>query len=68
MYFVLLFHCRRPIDGSGRTELDAPGLEFRYCSKCQGDHEYCMEHLYTHVHVGAEHTEADDAGGSQTEN
>jgi len=52
----------------GRTELDAPGLEFRYCSKCQGDHEYCMEHLYTHVHVGAEHTEADDAGGSQTEN
>ena len=36
----------------GRTELDAPELGFRYCSKCQGDHEYCMDHLYTHVHIG----------------
>ncbi len=35
----------------GRTELDAPELEFRYCSKCAGGREYCMEHLYTHVHV-----------------
>lgn len=35
----------------GRTELDAPELEFRYCSKCNGDYEYCMEHLYTHAHV-----------------
>ena len=35
----------------GRTELDAPDLEFRYCSKCAGDHEYCSEHLYTHTHV-----------------
>lgn len=35
----------------GRTELDAPELEFRYCSKCAGDYEYCMEHLYTHTHV-----------------
>lgn len=35
----------------GRTELDAPELEFRYCSKCNGDYEYCSEHLYTHKHV-----------------
>ncbi len=35
----------------GRTELDDPELEFRYCSKCAGSREYCMEHLYTHVHV-----------------
>ena len=35
----------------GRTELDDPTLEFRYCSRCEGSHEYCMEHLYTHVHV-----------------
>ena len=35
----------------GRTELDDPNLEFRYCSKCAGGREYCMDHLYTHVHV-----------------
>ena len=35
----------------GRTELDDPNLEFRYCSKCKGNHEYCMEHLFTHTHV-----------------
>lgn len=35
----------------GRTELDAPDLEFRFCSKCEGDYEYCQEHLYTHQHV-----------------
>lgn len=35
----------------GRTEQDDPNLEFRYCSKCSGGKEYCMEHLYTHVHV-----------------
>lgn len=35
----------------GRTELDNPNLEFRYCSKCEGNLEYCMDHLYTHKHV-----------------
>lgn len=35
----------------GRTELDDPNLEFRYCSKCDGDHEYCQEHLFTHTHI-----------------
>lgn len=35
----------------GRTEKDDPSLEFRYCSRCEGSYEYCMEHLYTHVHV-----------------
>lgn len=35
----------------GRTEKDDPNLEFRYCSKCEGDFEYCMDHLYTHKHV-----------------
>ena len=35
----------------GRTELDDPELEFRFCSKCEGNYEYCMDHLYTHVHV-----------------
>ncbi len=34
----------------GRTELDSPELEFRFCSKCQGNYEYCQEHLFTHEH------------------
>ncbi len=35
----------------GRTELDDPNLEFRFCSKCNGNYEYCQEHLFTHTHV-----------------
>lgn len=35
----------------GKTELDDPNLEFRYCSKCKGNLEYCQEHLFTHIHV-----------------
>lgn len=35
----------------GRTEEDAPELEFRFCSKCEGNYEYCSEHLFTHAHV-----------------
>lgn len=34
----------------GRTEADGD-LEFRYCSKCEGNYEYCQDHLYTHQHV-----------------
>ena len=35
----------------GRTELDDPTLEVRYCSKCNGNYEYCQDHLFTHEHV-----------------
>lgn len=35
----------------GRTELDDPNLEFRFCSKCDGNYEYCQDHLFTHEHV-----------------
>lgn len=35
----------------GRTELDDENLEFRFCSKCDGNYEYCMDHLFTHEHV-----------------
>ena len=35
----------------GRTELDGDELEFRYCSKCNGNYEYCQDHLFTHEHV-----------------
>ena len=35
----------------GRTELTNPDLEFRFCSKCNGNYEYCTDHLFTHKHV-----------------
>ena len=35
----------------GRTEISNPELEFRFCSKCNGNYEYCSEHLFTHSHV-----------------
>ena len=35
----------------GRTELTNPELDFRYCSRCNGNYEYCSDHLFTHTHV-----------------
>jgi len=35
----------------GQTEEDDPTLEFRFCSKCNGNYEYCQQHLFTHTHV-----------------
>ncbi|MBQ7360375.1 MAG: hypothetical protein IJW63_09800 [Lachnospiraceae bacterium] len=35
----------------GQTEETNPELEFRFCSKCNGNYEYCQEHLFTHQHV-----------------
>ena len=35
----------------GRTEVDSPQMQFRFCSKCEGNYEYCEEHLYTHTHI-----------------
>ena len=35
----------------GRTERDGDNLEFRFCSKCNGNYEYCNEHLFTHKHI-----------------
>ena len=35
----------------GRTELDDPNLEFRFCSKCDGNYEYCQDHLFTNQHI-----------------
>ena len=56
-------HRARPVEGAptggarhrcaicGRTEIDAPQLEFRYCSRCNGNYEYCSDHLFSHTHV-----------------
>ncbi len=34
----------------GRTSDEYPDLEFRFCSKCEGNYEFCAEHLFTHRH------------------
>ena len=34
----------------GRTEKDGEDLEFRFCSKCAGNYEYCQDHLFSHEH------------------
>ena len=35
----------------GRTDVDSPELEFRYCSRCKGYHCYCEDHISNHNHV-----------------
>ena len=56
-------HRARPMEGTptggarhkcaicGRTEIDAPQLEFRFCSRCNGNYEYCSDHLFSHTHI-----------------
>ncbi len=38
----------------GRTSESNPELSFRFCSKCEGNFEYCEEHIFTHKHVTRE--------------
>jgi len=35
----------------GRTDVSHPDLEFRYCSRCQGYHCYCEDHIGNHTHI-----------------
>ena len=35
----------------GRTDVSNPELEFRYCSRCEGYHCYCEDHINNHTHV-----------------
>lgn len=35
----------------GRTDVDHPELEFRYCSRCNGYHCYCEDHISNHAHI-----------------
>lgn len=46
---IPLYHQKCTI--CGRTDLDSPDLEFRYCSKCRGYHCYCMDHISNHPHI-----------------
>ena len=34
----------------GRTDTDYPTLEFRYCSRCEGYHCFCQDHINNHIH------------------
>lgn len=35
----------------GRTDVSDPGLGFRYCSRCNGFHCYCEDHIGNHQHI-----------------
>ena len=35
----------------GRTDVTNPELEFRYCSRCNGYHCYCQDHINDHTHI-----------------
>ena len=35
----------------GLTDQDAPDMEFRYCSKCDGYYCYCANHINNHIHI-----------------
>ena len=35
----------------GITDQDDPNMEFRYCSKCEGYHCYCANHINNHYHI-----------------
>jgi membrane associated rhomboid family serine protease len=35
----------------GKTEKDDPNMDFRYCPECEGDYEYCMDHVRNHEHI-----------------
>lgn len=45
------FSARHKCAVCGKTEADDETLEFRYCSKCKGNKEYCTQHIFTHVHT-----------------
>lgn len=34
----------------GVTDLDKPEMTFRYCSQCEGNFEYCEDHIKNHEH------------------
>ena len=35
----------------GVTDAMEPDMEFRYCSKCDGYHCYCKDHINNHIHI-----------------
>jgi hypothetical protein len=37
----------------GITDQSHPDMDFRYCPKCDGQHGYCRDHIFSHEHVKA---------------
>lgn len=35
----------------GLTDIQDPDMDFRYCSKCEGKHCYCSNHIMNHQHI-----------------
>ncbi len=40
----------RKCEVCGKTDTQFPDLEFRFCSKCEGYHCFCIDHINSHVH------------------
>ena len=38
----------------GKTDVDYPNMQFRYCSRCAGYHCFCEDHIFNHVHFTEE--------------
>ena len=34
----------------GKTDVDSPDMEFRFCSRCNGYHCFCIDHINDHFH------------------
>jgi len=34
----------------GKTDAEYPDMEFRYCSRCEGYHCFCIDHINSHIH------------------
>jgi membrane associated rhomboid family serine protease len=34
----------------GKTDTEYPNMEFRYCSRCDGYHCFCQDHINNHIH------------------
>jgi len=44
-------HYRHKCAICGKTDSEFPDLEFRYCSRCEGYHCYCIDHINNHMHL-----------------
>lgn len=52
----------------GITDVEDRKMDFRYCVDCEGDYEYCMDHLYNHEHVKADAAAGKGDGPAGDEN
>ncbi len=50
-YQVRMEHFNHRCAVCGRTDVSNPELEFRYCSRCNGYHCYCEDHISDHTHI-----------------